>query len=256
MLTLGPLNELDGIRHAFFSREGGVSQGLYASLNCGQGSKDDAARVRENRARAMEMIGLPAEALVTLYQVHSPDVVEVREGPWADDARPKADALVTARPGLALGVITADCAPVLLADNQAGVVGAAHAGWRGALTGVLEAVVAALEKLGASRGGIVAGIGPCIGRASYEVGPEFPEAFVTQDPANLEFFTPAQRDGHFLFDLKGYAARRLAQLGLKNVQALPCDTLAEEDRFFSYRRACLRGEADYGRELSAIALQT
>ncbi len=248
MLTLGPLNDLDGVRHAFFGREGGVSSGLYASLNCGQGSKDDKAKVDRNRARAMEMLDLPAERLVTLYQIHSPEVVEV-ETPWADDA------LVTAKPGLALGVITADCAPVLLADAEARVVGAAHAGWRGALGGVLEAVVAAMEGLGARREAILAGIGPCIGKPSYEVGPEFPEPFLDQDPKNGDFFLPAPRAGHFLFDLKGYASRRLARLGLKGVQALPCDTLVEEDRFFSYRRACLRGEPDYGRELSAIALE-
>ncbi len=254
MLTLGPLNDLQGVRHAFFGREGGVSTGLYASLNCGQGSRDDKANVDRNRARAMEMLDLPADRLVTLYQIHSPEVVEV-ETPWADDARPRADALVTAKPRLALGVITADCAPVLLADDEARVIGAAHAGWRGALGGVLEAVVAAMEGLGARRGSIHAGIGPCIGKPSYEVGPEFPEPFLEQHPANMDFFLPAPREGHLLFDLKGYATRRLGQLGLKSVQALPCDTLAEEERFFSYRRACLRGEPDYGRELSAIALE-
>ena len=253
MLTLGPLNDLEGVRHAFFGREGGVSTGLYASLNCGQGSKDDRANVDHNRARAMEMLDLPPDRLVTLYQIHSPEVVEV-ETPWADDARPRADALVTAKPGLALGVVTADCAPVLLADDEASVVGAAHAGWRGALDGVLEAVVAAMEGLGARREAIVAGIGPCIGKPSYEVGPEFPAPFLAQDPSNEDFFLPAPREGRFLFDLKGYAVRRLARLGLRSVQALPCDTLVEEERFFSYRRACLRGEPDYGRLLSAIAL--
>lgn len=254
MLTLGPLNELQGVRHAFFDREGGVSQGIYASLNCGVGSGDDKAKVRENRGRTMEMLGLPAERLATLYQIHSAEVVPVT-APIADDARPRADAMVTATPGLALGILTADCAPVLLADAEAPVIGAAHAGWKGALGGVLEAVVAAMERLGARRERIVAGIGPCIGKASYEVGPEFPAPFEAQDPSNLELFTAAPREGHFLFDLKGYAARRLARLGLTEIQTLPCDTLAEEDRFFSYRRACLRGEPDYGRLLSAIALQ-
>ncbi len=254
MLTLGPLNELQGVRHAFFSREGGVSQGIYASLNCGIGSMDDKAKVRENRARTMELLDLPAESLATLYQIHSAEVVPV-QAPIADEARPRADALVTATPGLALGILTADCAPVLLADAEAAVVGAAHAGWKGALGGVLDAVVGAMEDLGARRERIVAGVGPCIGKASYEVGPDFPVPFEAQDPSNLELFGAAPREGHFLFDLKGYAARRLARLGLKEVQTLPCDTLAEEDRFFSYRRACLRGEPDYGRLLSAIALQ-
>lgn len=253
MLTLGPLNALEGIRHAFFGREGGVSQGLYASLNCGFGSSDEKAKVAKNRALAMECLGIEAERLVTPYQVHSPDAIAV-SAPWRDGETPRADALVTNQAGLAVGVLTADCAPVLLADPRAGVVGAAHAGWRGALAGVLESAVAAMEGLGARRENILAGIGPCIGKGSYEVGPEFPEPFLAQDEQNGEFFAPAKRAGHLFFDLKGYAARRLALMGLGDVQALPCDTLSEEDRFFSYRRSCLRGEADYGRALSAIAI--
>lgn len=254
MMTLGAFNEITGLRHAFFTREGGVSEGVYASLNCGNGSGDDPRLVRENRARAAEALGLGPEALATAYQVHSARAVVVEEA-WPAGEGPKADAMVTNRPGVALGVLTADCAPVLLAEPEAGVVGAAHAGWRGALDGVLEAAVEAMEGLGARRKRIRAGVGPCIGRASYEVGPEFPAPFLERAPDNGDFFTPAEREGHFLFDLRGYVARRLACMGLEDVQALPCDTCAEEDRFFSYRRAVKRGEPDYGRGLSAICLE-
>ncbi len=254
MLTIGPLNELPGIRHAFFTRQGGVSEGLYSSLNCGFGSGDAAQNVASNRHRALERIEIEAERLVTVYQVHSPDVARV-ETPWANGEAPRADAMVTQRPQVALGILTADCAPVLLAEPKAKVVGAAHAGWRGALDGVLEATVAAMEELGADRDRIVAGIGPAIGQRSYEVGPEFPAPFLAQSADNEDFFCPAPRASHFLFDLKGYVARRLARLGLGAVQCLPCDTCAEEQRFFSYRRACRRGEPDYGRGLSAIYLE-
>ncbi len=254
MLTIGTLNELPGIRHAFFTRQGGVSEGLYSSLNCGLGSGDAAENVTSNRRRALEKIEIEAERLVTVYQVHSPDVARV-EGPWPNGEAPRADAMVAQRSHVALGILTADCSPVLLAEPKAKVVGAAHAGWRGALDGVLEATVAAMEELGAERENIVAGIGPTIGQKSYEVGPEFPAPFLAQGQENRDFFCPAPRDGHFLFDLKGYAARRLARLGLKAVQCLPCDTCAEEQRFFSYRRSCHRGEPDYGRGLSAIYLE-
>ena len=254
MLTLGPLNGLTPIRHAFFTRAGGVSKGIYASLNCGLGSRDDGADVRENRKRAMAMVDLGPERLTTAFQTHSPDVATV-DRPWKEEERPRVDAMVTDKPGIALGILTADCAPVLLADPKARVVGAAHAGWRGALDGVLENTVDAMERLGANRRDIFAGVGPCIGRRSYEVGPEFPDPFLQQDAGNGDFFTPAPRDGHFLFDLRGYVSRRLAQMKLDDVQSLPCDTCAEEDRFFSYRRACLKGEADYGRELSVIYLE-
>lgn len=254
MLTIGPLNDLPGVRHAFFTRSGGVSEGLYRSLNCGFGSGDDQAKVAENRARAMARIDLAADRLVTAYQVHS-ERVAVADRPWSLDERPKVDALVTREPGLALGVLTADCAPVLLADHQAGVVGAAHAGWRGAAGGVLEAVVAAMLDLGAESKRIVAGIGPCIAQRSYEVGPEFPGPLLEQSADNSDFFCPAPRSGHFLFDLKGYAARRLAHLGIGSIQCLPCDTCGEAERFFSYRRTCQAGERDYGRGLSAIYLE-
>jgi YfiH family protein len=243
----------DGIRHAFFTRQGGVSEGLFASLNCGLGSGDDAGKVRENRARALAALGLAADRLATCHQVHSPKVVVVVE-PWAQAARPRADAMVTREAGVALGILTADCAPVLFADAEAQVIGAAHAGWRGALSGVLEATVASLIQLGAKPERLRAGIGPCIAQASYEVGPEFPSPFLAQDNVNARFFSPAARPGHFLFDLAGYVARRLAHLGITRLESSGGDTAADADRFFSYRRSCLRREPDYGRELSAICL--
>lgn len=254
MLTTGPLNDLAAVRHGFFCRTGGVSEGLFSSLNCGYGSGDDAAKVTENRRRALAMLDLENGRLVTAYQVHSPDVVEVKQ-PWAREDAPEADAMVTRERGLALGILTADCVPVLLADAQAGVIGAAHAGWKGALTGVVERTVAAMAALGAEPKRIVAGIGPAIAQRSYEVGPEFPAPFLEQDMRNADFFCPAQREGHFHFDLKGYVARRLAVAGLTTIQTLPCDTCAEDARFFSYRRACHRREPDYGRGLSAIYLE-
>ena len=255
MLTIGPLDDLPRVRHAFFTREGGVSEGLFASLNCGLGSGDDQERIAENRARAMTRLGLAPDRLVTAYQIHSADVAVV-DRPLDPDERPKVDALVTKQTDLALGVLTADCVPVLFADSAAGVAGAAHAGWRGALDGVLAATVTAMEGLGAERGRIVAGIGPAIAQESYEVGPEFPAPFLEQDGANGNFFRPAARDGHFMFDLTGYVASRLAALGLGAVEALPADTCGDAERFFSYRRSCLRGEPDYGRGLSAIVLES
>jgi len=254
MLTIGPLNDLACVRHGFFSRNGGVSEGLFTSLNCGFGSGDDKDRVAENRRRAMAQIDLEGERLVTAYQVHSPDVVEVKKV-WAREDSPEADAMVTRERGLALGILTADCVPVLFAEPKAGVVGAAHAGWKGALGGVLEATVAAIKALGGDPRNIVAGIGPAISQRSYDVGPEFPTPFLAQDARNSDFFCPGARAGHFHFDLKGYVARRLAAAGLSTIQTLPCDTCAEDERFFSYRRACHRKETDYGRGLSAIYLE-
>ena len=254
MLTISPLNDLQGIRHGFFTRQGGVSEGLYSSLNCGLGSGDKREHVLENRARAMARLELAPDRLATVYQIHSATAVTVTE-PFAEEQRPEADALVTDRPDIALGISTADCVPVLLADGEARVVGAAHAGWRGALDGILQATVAAMETLGARTESIVAGIGPAICQRSYEVGPEFPAPFLAQDQSNAELFCPARRAGHFFFDLKSYVARHLARLGLAAVEALPCDTCSEEERFFSYRRACQRGERDYGRLLSAITLE-
>jgi len=252
LIKLGALDG-DGIRHGFFTREGGVSDGLFASLNCGLGSGDDAVKVAENRGRAMAALGLKADRLATCYQVHSPSVVVVNAA-WPSAERPRADAMVTQRKGVALGILTADCAPVLFADAGAEVIGAAHAGWRGALSGVLEATVEAMIGLGAAPERIGAGIGPCIAQPSYEVGPEFPAPFLAADPASADFFRPAPRSGHFLFDLGGYVERRLAELGLGRIERSGGDTAAEADRFFSYRRSCLRREKDYGRELSAICL--
>ncbi len=253
MLTIGPLNEVARIRHGFFSRDGGVSDGLFASLNCGYGSGDDPAKVTENRARAMTRLDLDGSRLVTAYQTHSTEVAVVEE-PWDREDAPRVDGLVTTQPKLALGILTADCAPVLMADAKARVVGAAHAGWRGALNGILEAVIEAMVELGARRDTIVVGIGPMIGQRSYEVGPEFPAPFLEQAEGNGALFCLGRREGHFMFDLKDYIARRLDRAEVKRIQVLPCDTCAEENRFFSYRRACLRREKDYGRGLSVIYL--
>ncbi len=254
MLTIGPLNEIARIRHGFFSRNGGVSDGAYDSLNCGYGSGDAAEKVSENRVRAMAMLEIGGGRLVTAYQCHTVEVAAVEE-PWEREDAPKVDGLVTRRPRLALGILSADCAPVLMADAKGRAIGAAHAGWRGALGGILEATIEAMVALGAEREAIVVGVGPLIGQRSYEVGPEFPAPFLAQSEDNGDFFYPSRREGHFMFDLKGYIGRRLGRVGVGRVQILPCDTCAEEDRFFSYRRSCLRGESDYGRNLSAIYLQ-
>jgi YfiH family protein len=208
--------------------------------------------VRANRERAADAIDLGADDLATLYQVHSADVVEV-SAPWSLEERPKADALVARTPGLGLGILTADCVPVLFADPQAGVVGAAHAGWKGALSGVVEATVAAMERLGAARADISAAIGPCIRQASYEVGPELRQAFIDADEASAGFFTASKRDGHFMFDLAGFVARALADAGVKG-EDVGIDTYADEERFFSYRRTTHKGEPDYGRGISLIRL--
>ena len=242
---------LDGVAHGFLGRRGGVSTGVHAGLNVGAGSADDRAAIGENRARAVAAV-VPGAALVTLFQVHSAEVVAVA-APFADDARPRADALVTATPGLALGILTADCAPVLLADAHAGVVGAAHAGWKGALGGVTDATLAAMEALGARRDRIAAAIGPCIARASYEVDDGFRARFCEADGANDRFFADG-RAGHAQFDLEGYVAHRLAIAGVGRVAMLGEDTYAQEDRFFSFRRATHRGESDYGRQISLIAI--
>lgn len=253
MIVLPALAADAGIRHAFFTREGGVSEGPFAALNCGFGSGDRPERVARNRAIAAARLGLAGDRLVGVRQWHSAAAVIVTR-PWRPEEAPAADGLVTRTPGLALGILTADCAPVLLCDPRARVIGAAHAGWRGALGGILEATIARMAELGARRCDIRAGIGPCIGRLSYEVGPEFPAPFVAEDPASAVFFAPAPRPGHFLFDLAGYVAHRLARAGIAVIERAPHDTLAEEEHFFSYRRACLRGERCYGRALSAIAI--
>lgn len=254
MITLGTLNELEGVRHAFFTRTGGTSEGLYATNNCGFGSGDDPARVAENRRRSVMRLDLPGDSLVTVHQVHGRDVVVV-DRPWAHKDAPKADAMVTNKPGIALGILTADCAPILFVDAEAKVIGACHAGWKGALSGVPGATVEAMTMLGATPSRIHAVIGPCIAQRSYEVGPEFPRPFLEQSAANSDFFAPSARPGHFMFDLLGYLGRRMGALNLHFVSGVPYDTCREEDRFFSYRRATLRGEPDYGRNLSAIALE-
>jgi polyphenol oxidase len=244
---------LTGIRHAFFTRSGGVSTGLYASLNGGVGSQDDASKVVENRARMAAALGVEPRRLLTAYQSHSPNVV-VAEAPWTTGDRPQADAIVTRMRALAIGVTTADCGPVLLADPRTGVIGAAHAGWRGALTGVIEATVAAMERLGAARGQIRAAIGPMIRQTSYEVGPDLVARFRTEDPAASRFFAPAKREAHAMFDLAGYIAARLKRAGITAVEDTGLCTYADPQRFFSYRRTTHHAEADYGRHVNAIAL--
>jgi len=253
MLQAKSLAAVAGIRHAFFTREGGVSTGIYASLNGGVGSNDDRANVAENRARMAAALGVAREALATPYQIHSADVV-VADAAWTQETRPRADAVVTRVPRLAIGVGTADCGPVLLADHAAGVVGAAHAGWRGALAGVTDAAVAAMERLGAERGRIVAALGPMIRQPSYEVGPELVARFRAADPGNDRFFRAAARPNHALFDLPDYIASRLAAAGIGTIEDLAECTYADPSRFFSFRRATHRGEPDYGRHINAIAL--
>jgi YfiH family protein len=252
MIKALELGRLGGICHGFFTRRGGVSTGIYASLNCGLGSNDNPAHVVENRARVSAAIGVEAANLASAYQVHGIAVAEVAT-PWTPGKGPRADAMVTRRRGIALGILTADCTPVLLADPKAGVIGAAHAGWKGAKDGVVDAAVAAMVRLGAKRTDIVAAIGPTIGQASYEVGEAFRTAFVGDIPDAARFFmTPAGGKPHF--DLPGFVASRLTLLGLAAVERIDADTCAEADRFFSYRRSCHAAEPDYGRQLSAIAL--
>jgi YfiH family protein len=250
MLVLQAPN-LASIAHGFFGRQGGVSGGLYASLNCGPGSRDLRDHVEENRHRVRAVLGAPA--LVTLYQIHSADAVTV-DAAWQMGDAPRADAMATNRPGIALGILTADCAPVLLADPQAGVIGAAHAGWKGAVDGVVAAAVAAMVSLGASRDHIRAAIGPCISQANYEVGPEFRARFVDGDAESSIFFVPSVQQHHWQFDLESFVARQLTRAGIADIARLGACTYGREADFFSYRRATHRGEADYGRDISAILL--
>lgn len=242
---------LAGAAHGFLGRQGGVSSGAHAGLNVGLGSDDDPAAIAENRARAAAAV-LPGAPLVCAFQVHSAEALTVSE-PWSDDARPHGDALVTDRPGVLLGILTADCAPVLLHDAAARVVGAAHAGWKGALAGVTDATVAAMVALGARRDRIAAVVGPCIAQASYEVDTGFENRFAAADPANTRFFR-AGRAGHAWFDLEGYVAARLAAAGVGTIALLGEDTYAQPDRFFSFRRATHRGEPGYGRQISLIGI--
>lgn len=242
---------LADVPHGFLGRRGGVSTGIVAGLNVGIGSNDDPAAIAENRCRAVQAV-LPGARLVTVYQIHSADAVTVL-APLDEALRPRADALVTNQPGLLLGILTADCAPVLFADREAGVIGAAHAGWKGAIGGVTDSTIAAMEALGARRERIAAAVGPCIARASYEVDAGFFQRFCEQDPANERFFADG-RPEHFQFDLEAYVVHRLALAGLRTIEALGLDSYANEARFFSFRRATHRSEPDYGRQISLIGL--
>jgi YfiH family protein len=253
MIQAPSLSAFPNTRHAFFTREGGVSDGIYASLNGGIGSNDAPEKVRENRARMASMLGVAPTHFVTCYQIHSPNVI-VAETPWTRENAPRADAIVTRVPGLAIGASTADCGPILFADADAGVIGATHAGWKGALTGVLEATIAAMEKLGAQRGRISAALGPMIRQPNYEVGAEFVERFTAADEANKRFFTDAARPDHAMFDLPGFLRSRLEHIEIASIEDLGLCTYADPARFFSYRRTTHRGEPDYGRHVNAIAL--
>jgi len=255
-LTSSILSESRDLRHGFFTRQGGVSRGIYASLNCGPGSGDDSAHVAENRARVMRAMDFPADAsqaLNTLTQIHSAEVVRLRQALPAG-RYPRADALVTNVPGLVVGALAADCVPVLFADMDGGVVAAAHAGWKGALAGIVDATVASMSELGAQAERIVACVGPCIQQQSYEVGAELRQRFVDSHPDNGAYFRGSERGGHFMFDLSEYVTHRVQAAGVAGVERLEQDTYTSEQDFFSYRRATHSGEPDYGRQVSAIAL--
>ena len=247
------LSAVPGLRHAFFSRDGGVSDGIYAGLNGGIGSNDDPAKVAENRRLMAEQMGVTLDHFLTLFQVHSPDAV-VASAPWDTASRPRADAIVTRAEGLAIGITAADCGPILFVDPGARVIAAAHAGWKGALTGIIESTVGAMEGLGAERAGIVAAIGPLIRQRSYEVGNEFVGRFVEADAENTRFFLPASREGHAMFDLAGFIRMRLEDAGVLMIDDTGVDTYSDE-RFFSYRRSVHRNEPDYGRHVHAIVLE-
>lgn len=253
MITSAVLSRAEGIRHGFFTRLGGVSGGIYASLNCGVGSKDEPDCVHENRARVLRRLGADPAAIATPYQVHSANVV-VTERAWAPGEAPRADAVVTTRPGLAVGVLTADCAPVLLCDPTARVVAAVHAGWRGALAGVVEATVVAMQSLGADCERMRACVGPAISQAAYEVGPEFEQRFLAAGEENARYFRRSNGTSRAHFDLVAYIADRLTSAGVAEVETAGLCTYREEERFYSFRRATHRGEGDYGRQISAILL--
>ena len=253
MIQSASLAILPDIRHAFFTRTGGVSQGVYTSLNGGVGSQDAPEQVAENRARMALSLGVAPERFLTPYQIHSPDVV-IADAPWTAETRPRADAVVTREVGLAIGVSTADCGPLLFADDNARVVGAAHSGWRGAFTGVIEATLAAMEKLGADRANISVALGPTIRQENYEVGAEFVERFLAADSDNAGFFKDAARAHHAMFDLTGYIAARVQQAGIVNFEDLGLCTYADPERFYSFRRSTHLSEPDYGRHINAIAL--
>ena len=253
MLQSASLAALANIRHGFFTRTGGVSQGVYASLNGGVGSNDAPEQVAENRARMAQSLGIAPERFLTPYQIHSPEVV-VADRPWTAETRPRADAVVTREPGLAIGVSTADCGPLLFADAKARVIGAAHAGWRGAFTGVIDGTVAAMEKLGAERANIAVTLGPTISQPNYEVGAEFVERFLAADADNARFFKDSIRADHAMFDLNGYIAARIKRAGVVKFEDLGLCTYADPQRFYSFRRATHLSEPDYGRHINAIAL--
>jgi YfiH family protein len=253
MIEARELSRYTRLRHGFFTREGGHSSGIYASLNCGFGSGDDKDMVARNRERVSVRLGVTADRLLTTWQHHSCDTIAVT-APWDPAVPPRGDAIVTATPGIAVAILTADCAPILLADPEAGVIGAAHAGWKGALAGITDSTIAAMERLGARRSHITAVIGPTISQAVYEVGPELHERYADEDRGNAKFFAPSRRSGHHMFDLPRYLAGRLAAAGLTTIADLAVCTYREEERFFSYRRATHRRHANYGRQISAICL--
>jgi len=253
MIKLEGFSYSSKIVHGFFTREGGVSEGLYSSLNCGFGSNDLSGNIETNRGRILKKLGVHKGSLITCNQIHSDKVINVEKS-WSHGDAPEGDGMVTNIPGFVLGILTADCAPVLLADHIAGVVGAAHAGWKGALGGVIEATIEEMVKLGSSHGNIKAAIGPCIGLDSYEVGPEFREVFIARSASNEQFFRPSVRNGYHKFDLATYIQYRLYELGISEIYKTNYDTYQDRNLFFSYRRSVVEGEKDFGRELSAISL--
>jgi YfiH family protein len=253
MIEAQELKSARSIRHGFFTRQGGHSEGLFASLNCGFGSGDDKPTVARNRAEVGEQLGIEGDKLLTAWQWHSADVI-VADAPWDALKPPKGDAIVTTKPGLAIAVLTADCAPILFADAERGVVGVAHAGWKGALAGISDATIAVMEENGARRESMTAIIGPTISRDVYEVGPDFADQFIAEASDNADFFAPSTRSRHQMFDLPGYLRRRIARQGIGQVIDMALCTYSDEDRFYSYRRATHRQEKEYGRQISAIVL--
>lgn len=254
MVEAQELSKLPGLRHGFFGRQGGVSTGIYSSLNCGLGSDDDRNAILANRAHIAMTLGLPTNQLLNVHQYHSPEVLTITE-PWDVNTTPKADGMVTNVNNIGLGILTADCAPVLYADEQAGVIGASHAGWRGALYGVTDNIISSMEKLGAKRAAITAVIGPTISKNAYEIGPEFIKKFLEVDANNQQFFTPSTSQDHFMFDLPGYLVQRLKRAKIGIVTNLNICTYKDAEHFFSYRRTTHAREKDYGRQLSAISLE-
>lgn len=248
------IKDIPWISHGFFTRRGGASEGIFGSLNAGYGSSDNKDHVTRNRETIASELGVSPDRILALHQIHSNTVITVEQA-WSRDALPKADALVTNKPGYAIGILTADCIPALFADKKKKIIGAAHAGWKGAIGGILEKTIAAMTALGSDPADIVCAIGPCIRAGSYEVSEGFQNPFIEQDAANHSFFTPAVRTGHLMFDLPGYARSRLVLTGIGEVIDTAEDTLPQEDVFFSYRRSCLRKEPDYGRQISAIMIK-